>query len=248
MSIRMMLIRIYLLALFASCGSNNVFDCSSPLSGVPCSERTKDEDARIALDSGDLETAITLLRELINEEPTIYSRYPLLAAALAGRSGFDIFGAASADFSAGRSLMESMSTLIPTPLTKGALYESSLTDMNDSIVILETVTVELRTTLTGDKFATSCSLQLMLYQSAYSIMIINKYTYSTTAFDPAGIASLSAEDATAILSHLLAAGSITLGTGKSGHSAAVQSAYTSIQSQPGSTDQEKIAAYVIANQ
>ncbi|MCX6125172.1 MAG: hypothetical protein NTV34_10575 [Proteobacteria bacterium] len=229
--------------LTTSCGNKNSFNCQTPTSGVPCNARSKDEDARIALDKGDMETAVTLLKQLVADEPLTYSRYPLLAAALAGRSGFDVFNIVKGNFGGDKSLIQSMGSFLPTPFSKGSAYDASLQDMSDSVATLNAVPLALRTDVSADAFAASCSLQLTLYQAAYSIMIINKYSYGAAGYDPSKLSTITAADAAIILQNLLASTANISGTSGAAASAAITSAYQSIQSQPGSTDQEKIAAY-----
>ncbi|MCX6116076.1 MAG: hypothetical protein NT027_00930 [Proteobacteria bacterium] len=228
-----------------ACGNKSLFDCAGPKSTVPCNPRSRDEDARIALDKGDLQTAIEILETLIAEEPTKYDRFPLLSAALAGRSGFDIFNIVKANFGSSSSLLQVMGEFLPTPTSKGAGYDNSLADMKRSVAVLNDIPLELRNDISASSFASSCALQLTLYQAAYSIMLINKYSYSSSGFDPSKLSSMTAEDAALILKNLL--GAANSGSSSTETSAAVNTAYESIKSQPGSTDQEKIASYVQAN-
>jgi hypothetical protein len=217
------------------------------MSGVTCEERSQDEDARIALDNGDLPTAIAIYKELIVKEPETYSRYPLLSAALAAHAGLDIFNIVNANFGASQSLLQTMNTFIPTPQKKTTGYDDALLDMKEAVNILKTVPEALRQDITASKFAASCAFQLTLYQSAYSIMLINKYAYSSSGYDPSKLATMTPEDALAILQNLIAAGSVVSGAQGEAASAAVTKAYDAINSQPGSNNQEKIAAYVQAN-
>lgn len=231
----------------SQCGNKSVYDCDDPTSGVPCEKRSKDEDVRVALNKGDLDTAVTLLKELVAAEPTKYERYPLLAAALAGRSGFDIFNVVKAKFGGDASLLETMSAFVPTPTTRGDKFTSSLTDMSEAVSTLNAVPAEKRADITTDSFATSCALQLTLYQSAYSIMLINQFAYSTSGYDPSLLSKMTPADAALILKNLLAAGAVVAGPGGEAASAAVNKAYSAIQAQSGATDDEKIANYVKAN-
>jgi hypothetical protein len=228
-----------------SCGNKNSFDCDSPTAGVPCNPRTKDEDARIALDKGDMATAVAILRELVSNEPEVYSRYPLFSAALAGKSGFDIFNVMNGSFGGDSSLLQSMGSFIPTPASKGSAFEASLADMKESVAVLNSIPISLRASVDSGKFASSCILQLTLYQAAYSIMLMNKYSYSEIGFDPSKLSTMTAEDAAAILQSLLSAASANP---DSPAATSVNAAYESIQGQPGATDQEKISAYILANQ
>lgn len=225
--------------LSAACGTKNAFDCDGGLAKSHCSERTKYEDARIALDDGDLDTAITLLDELIAEEPTNYDRYPLLAAAYAARAGLDILNIVTANFGSNSSMLQTMSSLIPTPESQGSAYDQNLLDMNKANVVLTAIPAELRSSTSSDKYAASAVLQLTLYQSAYAVMYLNKFTYSVNGYDPSLLSTMTAEDAAAILNALASAGSASGGAAGS----AAQAAIAAIQSQPGATDAEKLAAW-----
>lgn len=229
------------------CRAENNLDCETASAGVPCSDRTKDEDARVALNNGDLETAVVLLKELVEAEPLVYKRYPLLAAALAGRAGLDIFNIVQADFGGSTPLIETMGAFLPNPSTKGDAFEDSLADMSEAVSTLKAVPADLRSDISGDSFAASCSVQLILYQSAYATMLINKYTYGSSGFDPSKLSEMTAEDAALILSQLLSAAQTATGSSGEAASAAVQKTYDSIQGQSGANDQEKIAAYVKGN-
>jgi hypothetical protein len=200
---------------------------------------TKEEDARVALDDGDLETAVTLLSELVTADPTNYQRYPLLAAAYAGRAGFDILNIATANFGGNSSLIQTMGAFLPTPLSRGSLYDQSLSDMKLANATLTGIPEELRSATSSDKYATSAVMQLTLYQSAYGVMVLNKFTYSSTDYDPSLLSSMTAEDAAAVLTAFAAAGAASGGN----MAKAVNSALAAIQAQPGATDQEKLAAW-----
>src|SRR5262245_34178212 len=91
-----------MIAWFAACGGEkNAADCDGGLPGVPCSEKTPDEKARAALDAKDYDTAIEILDQLIKDEPGVYDRFPLAAAAHAGRAGISIFALAQSQLSGG---------------------------------------------------------------------------------------------------------------------------------------------------
>ena len=220
-----------------SCGTKNLFDCDGGYARSKCVQRTKEEDARIAMDNGDLDTAVTLLSELVAEDPTNYKRYPLLAAAYAGKSGFDILNIVTANFGGSNSLIQTMTDFLPTPMTRGSLYDQSLTDMDSSVKTLTAIPAEYRDSTSSDKYATSAVLQLTLYQAAYGVMLLNKFTYSTTAYDPSQLSNMTAADAAAILAAFAGA------AGSTGAGSSATAAIAAIQAMPGATDQEKIAAW-----
>lgn len=225
----------------SSCGTANLFDCQEGRAKSKCTKRTKDEDARIALDKGDMVTAVKLLQELVDAEPEEYTRYPLLAAAYAGKSGFSILSVVTANFGGEASLVKTMTEFLPTPLTKGDEYEQSLTDMKKSCDTLTTIPEALRSATSADKYATSAVLQSTLYQAAYGIMLLNKFTYSTTEYDPSKLSTMTAEDAANILASLAAA------AGAAGAGGSATKALAAIEAQPGGTTQEKLAAWSAAN-
>lgn len=224
---------------FSSCGTRNAFDCSGGVAGSNCSALSKEEEARKAMDTGDFDAAIELLNELINEEPTNYKRHPLLSAAYAARSGFDILNIATADFGSDKSLLQSMSSFLPTPITRGELYDQSLIDMQSANATLLAIPEELRASTSGDKYATSAVFQLTLYQGAYGVMLLNKFTYSATAYDPSLLSNMTDADAQTILDSFAAA---SAANGNAAGNAA-NSAISSIQTHAGSTDRERIAAW-----
>lgn len=230
---------IYVTLVMSSCGSSNFFDCKGGYARSNCSRLTKDEEARVALDKGDMTTAVEILTQLVAEEPEVYERYPLLAAAYAGKSGLDIFNVVTANFGEDSSILQVMETFIPTPPSLGAAYETSLQDMNSSIQTLVAIPAARRATTSSDKYATSAVFQLTLYQAAYGVMLLNKFTYSSSGYDPSLLATMTPEDALLILNAFLGAAEAASG----GASTSVASALSAIQSQPGSNDLEKLAAW-----
>jgi hypothetical protein len=111
--------------------------------------------------------------------------------------------------------------------------------MNSSITTLSAIPEDLRATTSSDKYATSAVLQLTLYQAAYGVMVLNKFTYGVSGYDPAMLSTMTAEDAAIILNAFIGAAT----TASGGTSTSVSDAISAIQSQPGATDAEKIAAW-----
>jgi hypothetical protein len=225
--------------LMLGCGTKNLFDCDGGYAQSQCTARTKDEDARIALDKEDYDTAISLLAEQIAADPSNYKRYTLLSAAYAARSGFDILNVVTANFGGSSSLLQTMTAFLPTPVTKGAAYDDSLADMNSANETLLAIPEDQRLSTSSDKYATSAVLQLTLYQAAYGVMLLNKFTYSTSGYDPSLLSTMTAADAAAILQAFAGAA----GASSSGAGGAASTAISSISSQSGATNQEKIAAW-----
>lgn len=251
MTIRHFLILMPLALGLAGCGGDaNVADCEEGKKQVPCSERTKEEDARKALDEGDLDTAIALLTELIAEEPDNYARNPLLAAAYASRAGFDILNVAKAKFSSGGSLLETMTSFLPDPKDRGAAgYELSLGDMKGGVDVLRLIPTDKLAETSAEKYAASAVLQLTLYQAAYSIMYLNKFAISaeTGTVDLNQLATMSEEDALIVLENLAAAGSIP-GSDDPALQTKVNEALADIKNQDGTTNSDKLKAFVAKEQ
>ena len=151
-----------LVSLAFGCGQKNAFDCDGGVAKSKCSQRTKYENARMALDDGDLDRAITLLSELITDEPAEYERYPLLAAAYAGRGGIDILNIVTANFGGNSSMLQTLSSVIPTPASLGTAYDSSVDDVHSANETLLAIPAELRDATSSDKYAASAVLQLTL--------------------------------------------------------------------------------------
>lgn len=236
---RIEILTLTLMALTASCGSQNFFDCDGGYAASKCARLTPDEQARVALDRGELSEAIEILTDLVASDPTNYQRYPLLAAAYAGRSGFDLFNIVSANFGGDQSILSVMESFVPTPTDLGSSYEQSLTDMGASVAALLAIPAEYRSSVSGDKYASSAVLQLTLYQSAYGVMYLNKFTYGASGYDPLLLATMTADDAVIILNAFL--GAATAAGGEAATSA--NSAIAAIQAQPGASDLERLAAW-----
>ena len=193
----------------------------------------------MALDRGDLATATQILADLIAGEPENYERYPLLAAAYAGKAGLDLFNIVSANFGGDSSLLQVMESFVPTPTELGDAYDASLDDMHSSVSTLLAIPAELRSSTSSDKYAASATLQLTLYQSAYGVMYLNKFTYGASGYDPTLLATMTPEDAAVILNAFLGA---SLAAGGDAATSA-NSAITAIQSQPGASDRDRLAAW-----
>jgi hypothetical protein len=225
--------------LTVGCGSKNFFDCDGGYAASKCASLTKDEEARMALDRGDLTAAVEILSDLIVDEPTNYERHTLLAAAYAGKAGLDLFNIVSANFGGDSSLLQVMESFIPTPTDLGDAYDNSLEDMNGAVTTLLTIPAELRSSTSADKYAASATLQLTLYQSAYGVMYLNKFTYGASGYDPTLLASMTPEDAAIILNAFLGA---SLAAGGDAATSA-NSAISAIQSQPGASDRDRLVAW-----
>jgi len=191
----------------SSCGTSNLGRCpaSNPL--VACTELTTDEKIREALDDQDLASAQVLLEAAIADEPENYERYPLLAAVYAGLSGFDLLAIASSSASSGgsTSIVDSMDAFLPTPegLTR-AEYRAKIDLLGQAISTIAALPPEFMATSETDKFASSASQQLGIYQAAQASMYMKMFTtnFDTGLPDPSQLSELTEEDAAAILTVL----------------------------------------------
>jgi len=244
------------LLLSTACGSgeNNLADCEKGSASVPCEEGSAEDRARKALDAGDPATAVQILSDLITAEPEVYARYPLLASAQAAVAGFDILNVVRAQFSGGGSVFDLMKNFLPDPATMTTeAYQAALVSMAAAVTTLRSVPESQRVAAAdaGESWAKSTSFQLTLYQSGYSVMYLNQFTFSTTnpgEIDVARLETMSDADAAAILANLAAAASVQQGEQGAAVQSAVASAQASIAAQPGTTDRERLIAYTRSRQ
>jgi hypothetical protein len=234
-------------ALLTACGKpgSNAADCDDGQAGVPCSERTPDEEAQLAMEEGDFTAAIEILSAAVEAEPDEYKRRPLLAAAYAKRAGFDIFNIVNTDF-AGDGLLSAMSTFLPTPAAMSLTeYDAALADMFEAIAVLAAMPADVMAASATDKYGASAVLQVTLYRSAYSIMYLNKFAISATTgtFDPSQLATMSQEDALVIVENLAAAAEVDAGEGGTSLQDRLREAVAKIESEGGTSDRDRLLAY-----
>lgn len=247
---------------FACGGEKNAADCGKKTLFVKCTPRTDDENARIALNAGDYSTAIDLFQRGVDAHPEEYSRYPLLAAAYAGRAGVSIIdlaksqlsrarGSGSSDGSAssgGGGFFEQISNFLPSPSELGDdAYRQALTDVASAVDALNTIPAALRSTESGASYAASASLQLTLYQSIYSVMYLNLFAINAASgnFDPAQLSSMTEEDATVVVSGLEAAAEAQAQNDPA-LQAQINAAIAQINSADGTSNKDRLAAFLAA--
>lgn len=237
-----------ILGAFIACGSGNLFDCDNPSAVTPCSEKSPDEKARLALDRGDYDTAISILLELIEQEPEEYQRYTLLAAAYAARSGFLILDVLKSSFTGGNTnAFDAVSSFVPSVDVVGELrYADVVSDMGQAVASLKAIPEALRDKTSGEKYSKSADLQLSLYQSAYSVMYLNQFIRLGTDGkpDPEKLKSMSPEDALIVLENLRAAGALQGDGGNPELAGKIDSTLTAIDSAPGETSRDRLVNYV----
>lgn len=246
MNIQTTLILVFITMISACQRDKNVADCEEGRKEVPCSEQTPDEKAKLALQDKDYDTAIAIYVELIDGEPEEYERYTLLAASYAGKAQLSIIDlVTTADFSSG-SLIEGMAAFLPSPedFSTTALYDTAVTDMKTSVQTLQSIPAALRATTSEETYAPSAIFQLTLYQSAYSIMFMNKFVVNTSGeFDEAQLENMTEEDALEILNNLQEAGSLG-GEDSAELQGKINSALTDIEGQEGESNSEKLKEFL----
>lgn len=238
---------LIVISLLGGCaGDDNVADCEKGRKPVPCSARSADEDARLALDDHDYDRAIELLASLVEEEPETYERYPLLAAAYAGRGGIAILDIINAQSAAGGgSLLDALATFLPSPSNPEIDYPKALADVAAANEILRRIPAASLAD-TELAYGNSARLQLTLYQSAYSVMYLNQFTISaaTGQVDLNQLENMTAADAVVILQNLSQAATLQQGEQGAAIQAKVNQALADIQGQNGETDLEKLKEFV----
>ena len=248
---------IYIAALLlgAACGTANVADCDKGKKAVPCSARTDDENARLALDNGDFATAVTLLDGLVAKEPETYDRFPLCAAAHAGRAGISILALATSSLARGGTgsgsdsgLIGAVGGFLPNLRTLGdAGYDAALVDMGAAVARLTAIPAANRGVTSSQSYAASALLQLGLYQTVYSVMYLNKFVISATTgtFDRAKLETMSDADAALVIDNLAAAAA-SQAEGNPALQAQITTVLGQVQAQDGSSTKDKLKALIAA--
>lgn len=224
---------------FLSCGSNNI--------ATPYTKLTLKEKARIALDQEDFDTAVKFYNEWIVSNPEDYESYRFLAAAYAGAGGFSVFGAikglAESAGDSSSSVTEVISSLIPSE-------PSEIQTSNMSSAINQILELPAAYRVAGDESAESAksaSLQLSLYRTALSIMILKRYTKqikSQVDQDSGSIEEMTDEEIDLLFSNLEAA---VLETSNESMKESLEKTLADIDAQQGSSQKEKLANYVKAD-
>ncbi len=218
------------------------FGCDTASKAKPYASLTKDEEAREALDALDYDTAIEIYNELIEAEPEEYERYRYLAAAYAASAGFDIIEVAKGDIGGSSgSLLDALGSFLPADPTPEQLVNMALA--KDTLLSIPT---EYRSKdNTEVAYASGAAAQLEFYQSAYSIMYINRFAQVTPEgnLDPARLETMTDEDVSNILNNF----SQVAATGGEGVPAAAQNVLNQIDQQEGATQKEKLINYLNAS-
>ncbi len=179
-----MLLCLFILGYIIACGRSNFAKCSDEkktylgvISVDKCAPMSADEEAVLALNEGRYQDAETLLVQLIADHPTEYFRYPRLATAYAAQAGFDIvnFGRSNDSTSSG-SISDSISKFLPVATRDNraefAIYVDNMGLARDILLAMP----EAERTKGNSFYGSSAELQLVIYRSSYSLMLLNKFT------------------------------------------------------------------------
>ncbi len=220
--------------------SLSMMSCGTRSLATDYVELTPDQEARQALDEQNFAKAVELYQALVDAEPEGYERYPYLATSYAGLSGFDVFqtlletAISSVDQAAVNAKLSSAVPANPTA--------DELAAMKAAVDTLLALPSEYRDANNKSiTTASSVAIQLQLYQAAYPLMLMNKFVSKTSegSLDPERLATMTEEDALAILDSLQA---VQAGGGVVGD--AVTGVLATIAAQPGADNKEKLANYL----
>lgn len=240
-----------MLPLAYACGTKNIADCDEGLPGISCSQRTDEENARLAMDRADYTEAIRLLSALIEEYPEKYALHTQLAAAHAARANIAILDLALNGMSvSGDNLQEQLKDFLPNAKTVGVpVYAEYLGDIRQSLAVLKLIPEQLRDATSSEAYAKSAQIQLALYSAVYSVMYLNQFvvTNDDGSLDLEKLATMSEEDALAIITSLADAGQLQSAAGSSAMTANINATLAAIDAQPGASRKEKLQNYVQAS-
>lgn len=238
------------LAILSACGGEkNAADCDEGISTVPCSKRTSEEEARLALQNGDYDHAVTLLEKLVEEEPGNRARYPLLASAYAARSGLDLLGLAKAQFGGSSGFLDLFKNFVPSPSQDDTvLYGTRIADMKSAVSTLKSLPAADLAPDSTASYAASAALQLSLYQASYAVMNLNQFTVdpASGSVDLNRLQNMSEDDAVTIVSAIADSGQVPQAEGNAAVQTKLNEGLQAISSQPGETTKEKLSAYIQA--
>ena len=260
---------IFLASLEVACGSSSPITC--PDGQVPvkqsalqrvlkrptCLPHSADERAMIALNQGDYETAITILDPLVAAAPQEYFRLPRLATAYAGRGGVILLAAVQklqAGSSGGAGSSSPLAAIIPSyDSHRRAAYKAKIADVSHARdLLVARMPASLRSANSPNLFGASAALQLFIYRTSSSLMLLKTFVVPTgignSKPDPAILSSLSPADASTIIGNLQA----SVNDSKNGTggglgpttAAAVQNILNVIYAQPGANQAEQLQSYL----
>ena len=228
------------LSLSMACGTNNL--------GSKYDQKTTAEQAKIALDGGDYESAIELYQALISDEPEAYQYYPLLSTSYAAKAGIvlaDSLKSSSSGSGSGGGISSEVSNIIPASPT-----QQQLSDLDEAIKTLTNMPEEHRRNRGDYPYSSGAAFQLSLFQTMYSFMILKQYSNPTAGggVSKEKLAAMTDTEATAALSSLEAAVSNAPDTESGRALKTVGSAkLEAIKASTGTTDKERLQSYIEAD-
>jgi hypothetical protein len=197
-----------------------------------------------ALDQRDYVAAKDILEPLIAAEPTVYFRYPRLGAAYAGIAGFELLNLASVGSSGGGATpFELLNDFIPAPNPAAPeQYQARIDAMKAARDLLERMPEAERSN--GHSFyGSSAKLQYTLYQSFYSIMLMNRFVAPTVDgdIDRSILTTMTPDDAVAIIENLTATSQME---GNEALSPTIEEALLEIEAQGQGSLRENLIRYI----
>lgn len=211
------------------CGTTNPFEDKE--------EKTADEKIRIALDTGDLATARTLLEDQVKAEPDNYQRYVLLSAVYASLGGLDLTGALKQSGGSGDSAIDTISKVLPATTSA-----ADLDFMQKAVDQIRAIPEDKRQATSTERYSTSAVIQLGLYQAAYGVMFLRRFIAITpdNKYDPDKLRTMTAADADVIL------GKLSEAANGSPYEEKVKSTLAAVDATDGADKREKLINYLEA--
>lgn len=222
------------LGAFTACGSN-------PYKSYE--EKDPAEDATVALENNDANKAISILTDALEADPDNVIYKSVLALAYAQRAGIDPLtiaqkmgtSSSSSSTSSGNGLT-SLFSIMPDAT------DANIADVDVAVALLYSIPTAQR--ISAD------ILKLAMFQvAAMTLRSKQLDTDGDGVLSTAELLQMTPESAVAILSQLAAAagiysGSTSTSTTDKAASEQISKIQTTIQDQPGATDQEKLQSYL----
>ena len=209
-----------------------------------CVPQSEDEKAVLAMNSGDLDTAQTILETLIAEEPEVYIRYPRLATVYALQGGVDLLEIAQSQSEGGGGGgggLGDIGAYLPEPDPNDmASYEAKVVKIGlAKDTLLRVPEVDLN--------ELKAKFQLSIYQSAYSVMYMNQFVLpkapGSDEISEESIENLTPEAAVEIISNLRDS-RVNIADEDPEAAAKIDAVLIEIDSQEGGTDEEKLQEFL----
>jgi len=216
--------------------------CGTDNKAEPYVDLTDEQKARKALDAEEYEDAAELYAQVIEDDPERYDLFPIYATALAGAGGVSLLGvvmdqlANSASASgADTGVLGMIDKIVPADATR-----EKAEFVDQAVEVLNGIPAEV---LEGAAYRVGVSLQLTIYSSVYTAMIMDLIlTIDAGTVSPEALAARTPEDAALILDAFLQAGSV--GDPDSPMTQAMSQAATQIEGMEGETTADKLRNYL----